>query len=584
MLGERKRLELRKDLVITFLLLAIAPFCAFIHFQPLGDFWPFFITGISVAFCCVIFLGMANYKQNAIVISPFIACLSGFFLVLCLVTLIQRIDTSDRLIFFIYSLISVLVALLAVQLAFKKEVQYYDYLAFILVVGGIIQGISAIAIQYRLFDIDYWMVPVWGRFIGFIAQSNQLAIYMMSAFLAVCYLGFRKLLPLFIIAIICAFFGFILLGSASRAVLLYLIVIVAISIFCLWKSKDKTYFKLICFLLALLIGALIYYYLPLLTKEAGSSIQAANAADNFIRSQSSDSFRLSEIRKALHLFQHSPVLGIGYGNYAAEAVWLSAGKQEYVTLGQLTLHSHNLFTQIMAEFGLIGLIVLLVLLVYIAIRLWRAPKTFQWWFVVGVLSVYFINSMLENVLWRLHFVPLLILVLAPILSTPKLYKLPKFISLIVWLVLGCVAIVIANNALSTYAKSFFYTPDLNSFDQTDYAIFKSATHDPLLGREVQLNEFQSLSYHIEDFTYQQEITDKMLAWQPYSAVIATKMQLLLMSGHVGSLDFLSKALVANYPDDVPKICDYFQSLPTNNLEGLHIIRKELNCRKYSVSR
>lgn len=580
---ERKRLELRKDLVVTFLLITIVPFCAFAHFQPLGDFWPFFIACTTVVFCSVICLGIANYKQNAIAISPFVVCLTAFFIVLCLLTLIQQVSTSDRLILFVYSLVSVLAALLAVQLAFKKEVQYYDYLAFILVLGGIIEGVSAIAIQYRLWGVDYWMVPILGRFIGFIAQSNQLAIYMVSAFLALCYLSFRKLLPSIIVFVICAFFGFILLGSGSRAIILYLIAVIGITLFCLWRSKNKAYLKLLICLAALLIGALIYYYLPVLMKEVSGSVEVVNAADNFTRSQSSDSFRLSEMKKALHLFQSSPLIGIGYGNYAAEGVWLSALNPQYIALGQLTLHSHNLFTQIMAEFGMVGLIALLALLAYTAIHLWRAPKTFQWWLVVGVLSVYFINSMLENVLWRLHFVPLLMLIVAPVLSNTSTWRFPRFISLILWLVLAVVAVIMANNALTTYAKSFFYTPGLNTVDQTDYAIFKSATKDPFWGREIQLSEFQALSPYVEDFNYQQEITDKMLAWQPYAAVIASKMQLLLMSGRVEDLAFLSKALVANYPNDVPSICGYFKDFSTHNLQGMRVINKELNCRKYTSS-
>lgn len=185
---------------------------------------------------------------------------SWVFAILCLLTVVQNTSLPDKVTLIVYSVVVILAALLAIQLAQKSETQYYDYLAFILFIGGIVEALGAIVIQYRLAGIDYWMVPMSDRLIGFIAQSNQLAIYMMVAFLALCYLAFRNILHIVVVVIFALLFGFVLLGSGSRAVLVYLVMASIVAGFCLFKTRDKTYLKFVVCLVALIIGALIYYF------------------------------------------------------------------------------------------------------------------------------------------------------------------------------------------------------------------------------------------------------------------------------------------------------------------------------------
>lgn len=578
---------LRKDLLASFLLIVVVPFCVFIHYAPLGNFWPFFVASAAVVVCSVVVLGINNFKQNAIVVSPVVGGLAGFFLVLCLLTFLQNTHAADRVTLVIYSAIVILTALLAVQLAQKNETEYYDYLAFVLLLGGLIEGLGAIAIQYRLAGIDYWMVPMSDRFIGFIAQSNQLAIYMMVSFLAVCYLTMRKLLPIIIAIIFTAFFGFILLGSGSRAVLIYLVATLAVTAFCLMRSKDKAYLKFAFCLVALILGAVIYYYLPIILQlftDDTAQVATSNVANSFSRSGASESFRLSEITKAFAIFKQAPLFGAGFGNYAVNGFWVGVNDPNYTIIGDLTLHSHNAIAQIMAEFGLVGLLALLSLLAYIGYCFWKAPKTLQWWLVLSIFLVYLVNSMLEYVMWRLHFVPLLILVLVPLLAKSKQLFLPKLVSSIVWLAVAGVFLVVANHSLNTYAKSFLYTSQVAVYDKGDYNKFKSATSDLLWGREVQVYEFSQLSPNVTDFAYQQRVTDEMLAWRPYAPVLVSKIQLALLSGQIGELSKLSHALARAYPTMVPMVCDYFKdynNIP--NRQGLRIVKQELNCRKQPSS-
>lgn len=573
---------LRKDLLVTFFLITVVPFCAFVHLAPLGDFWPFFLACSAVVICVVFALGVANFKQKTLLFSPFIGLLAIFFLLLCLLTVLQKVSLNDQFILAIYGIVVVLAALLAVQLAQRSEVQYYDYLAIILTVGGIIQGISAIAIQYRLMGIDYWMVPVFDRLIGFIAQSNQLAIYMMVAFFALSYLTLRRMMPVIIAICIAGFFGFILFGSGSRAVLIYLVLSVVITVFCLVKSKDRSYVRFVYLIVSLIVGAVVYYYFPtIINWFSDDSIQSLvlQTTSSYDRSAASDSFRLSEIKKALALFKEMPLMGVGFGNYAAKGFWLAVKDGNYTFLGDLTLHSHNLFAQVIAEFGVIGILSLFVLMGYVVIRFWYTPKTLQWWLVLNICCVYFVNSMLEYVLWRMQFVPLLLLVMVPLLSRVITLRFSRFVSPIIWAVVAGVFVVVASQSLNTYAKSFFYNKETALMDKADYQTFLSATNDLVWGREIQQQEFVNLSPVVIDFVRQQEVTDNMLAWRPYAPVLVNKIQLLLLSGQMTDLDRLSDALVRAYPNTVPSICHYFDSfndLP--NLRGIRVVKKTLNCR------
>lgn len=573
---------LRKDLLAVFFLITVAPFCAFIHLAPLGDFWPFFMACSAVVICTVVALGVANFKQNSLLVSPFIGLLAGFFLFLCLLTLIQQVSINDQVILVVYSVIVVLTALLAIQLAQKSEVQYYDYLAIVLVVGGIIQSIGAIAIQYRLMGIDYWMVPVFDRLIGFIAQSNQLAIYMIVAFFALSYLTLRRLMPVVIAIVIGGLFGFILFGSGSRAVFIYLVLSIVVTLFCVIKSKDKAYTRFIFLILSLILGAVAYYYLPtMISWFSADSTQTVVLQTNssYGRTAASDSFRLSEIKKAFALFKEMPLLGVGFGKYAAKGFWFAVQDGNYTFLGDLSVHSHNLFAQILAEFGVLGFLALLAIVGYIVVRFWNSPKTLQWWLVVNICCVYFVNSMLEYVLWRMQFVPLLILVMVPLLSPVIKKRLSRFVSPVIWAVVAGIFIFMANQSLNTYAKSFFYNQETVSIDKAGYQTFLSATDDLIWGRDIQQQEFTNLSPNVIDFARQQQVTDTMLSWHPYAPVIVNKIQLLLLSGQLGDLERLSTALVTAYPEMVPSICEYFNgfnSLP--NPRGLRIVKKALNCR------
>lgn len=602
----KKDFHFRYDLIFTFLLTTIAPFCVFIHFSPLGNFWQNFISATAILTCSIIILGKGYLTNKTLPISPLASVLIGFFAILMLVTLLQTTSTANRLIFACCAGTAILTILLASQLAAKDKMQYYKHLALFIVLGGIIESIGAIAIQYRLWGIDYWMTPMGNRLFGFIAQSNHFAVYIMVAFLALAYLTLSALnqttcstnatntsnntpkiinwLSIACLVIISMLFGFTLLGSGSRTVILYLTAIIILTIFCFCISKDRRLFALLPGFAGLAIGALIFFFLPTVIQwlYPESLPIAESTAGAFVRSNASDSFRLSEIYKALTLFTESPLLGVGVGNYAAKAFWFNVEHPEFVTLGELTLHSHNFIAQIIAEFGIPGILSIFILLAYIIICFWKAPKDILWWFNACVLCTFFIIAMLEYILWRLEFLVLLLLILTPSLTIQRNIALPRPISAIFILALISIFYVTVPSSLRTYARSFFYSQEAITTYPKDYQIFREATKDPLWGRYVTMQEFMNQEVNFNELAYLEQITNDALEWHPATPILIKKLQLAVFTNNTMNLSKITKAMQRMYPNSVPQLCQYFSNdMNLPNPQALRIVRKDFNCRALS---
>ncbi|MBT9612786.1 MAG: O-antigen ligase C-terminal domain-containing protein [Burkholderiales bacterium] len=122
--------------------------------------------------------------------------------------------------------------------------------------------------------------------------------------------------------------------------------------------------------------------------------------------------RLGLWREAVQIGLAHPLIGAGFGQFAWQHFMLaseSAITQAAATLlpsplaGAMYNHSHNLLTQIGAEFGGAGLLLLLVGAGYWLAGKLRQPATMAGWWVAAVLAVLTIHSLLEYPLWYAPF-------------------------------------------------------------------------------------------------------------------------------------------------------------------------------------
>lgn len=129
------------------------------------------------------------------------------------------------------------------------------------------------------------------------------------------------------------------------------------------------------------IGALV------IVLTASPPALVARARSIFHFGDASIQYRLNLWSSCWQLFREHPIRGIGVGNLEAEVptVWNSELEHMALSQGLATQRAHNIFLEVLAERGMIGLAALLWLLATVAYTLWRKlraqkePGDFFWY-------------------------------------------------------------------------------------------------------------------------------------------------------------------------------------------------------------
>lgn len=149
---------------------------------------------------------------------------------------------------------------------------------------------------------------------------------------------------LYIIALVLVIYGLFL--SSKRAPLIAAIVSVVIT---LLIASGKNVFKKLMTLIVSFAGLAVLYFIAVEYIPGFDTI-----ANKFTSLESSDAGLLNGRNYlwelALDLFNESPIMGSGYGGYAAYAESVDA----------FTTSAHNYYLQLLAELGIVGLILYLV--------------------------------------------------------------------------------------------------------------------------------------------------------------------------------------------------------------------------------
>jgi O-antigen ligase len=244
---------------------------------------------------------------------------------------------------------------------------------------------------------------------GSIGQPNNFAEYLGVALLSIALLHSRKVLgaaPALLMA------GLVSTGmalSGSRTSWGYMVIILAFIPLLLRRDNPEAAGRILrvaafAFVVFSLVQVL-NLYTDVLTGPEG---RPHSPAERFARDFESDSasakqpVRMQLFQYAWLMFLSSPLLGVGYGEYAWRALELSADLPGPVTPG-LDRHSHNLFLQLLAETGIAGFLCVAVPLVsWLYRRPWRHPNPERCW-VLGVLAIMGMHSMVEFPLWHANF-------------------------------------------------------------------------------------------------------------------------------------------------------------------------------------
>ncbi|MDO5650610.1 MAG: Wzy polymerase domain-containing protein [Moraxella sp.] len=295
--------------------------------------------------------------------------------------------------------------------------------AWSLVIGAIIQAMSFVLQLWHVQGLE-WILAI-GAEGGQIGQRNLLAHYLMWGVAATIYLLSTGSKPHRWAAGLALVILLLSLGAVgSRSILLYCVAWIVLSIGCLTvyrhQLKQKLPYMLIFGTSIVILGlqALlpkIWHETQMPTIESGLQRAVSNQGD---------AYRLIEWQKSWQIFLENPVFGAGFDGYAYQSFLkdMAYTPKDMVQQSGFFTHAHNIFMQIMAEMGTVGLVALLLamvmLLVPILLRL-TEPVVF----IIGsMIVVSLLHSLLEYPLWHLKFLTAFVLLLTlaqPIVNRTK---------------------------------------------------------------------------------------------------------------------------------------------------------------------
>ena len=410
MTGMRVPSSLRLSLVLCGLLVS-APFLNPYHAYPLLTFhteWLAFAVGLAAL------ATIAIAPSGAAVPIPAI-CVGLFFLTALLVLQAALGQVAYPLRSATGALYAIWAGLLAMLGAWLRSELGEGAVSRALQAWVAAAGLLAAASGF----VQYYHVPLpaAGAYVavqpinamfGTVNQPNNFADYLGCAVISVAFLHARNalsLVPALLIALPLAA-GMALSGSRGSwgyfAIALALVPLLRLG----GHSREaRRILRLACLALAVfLLVQILNLYTGIFVGPEG---RPSSSGERFIRYLEIGGTGERPIRFQLFLyawlmFLSNPLLGVGFGEYAWRAFELSAEFAGSSPPG-LDRHSHNLFLQLLAETGIVGLLCVAIPLVYWFRRMpWRSLTPERCW-MIGVLAVIGLHSMVEFPLWHANF-------------------------------------------------------------------------------------------------------------------------------------------------------------------------------------
>ncbi|TMG92351.1 MAG: hypothetical protein E6H72_07120 [Betaproteobacteria bacterium] len=232
---------------------------------------------------------------------------------------------------------------------------------------------------------------------GVIGQQNNFANYLGLTLLSVAFLYSREALgasPALLMSLLMST-GMALSGSRSSwAYMLINLAVVPLLYRAGSPEEAKRILRFVLFaLMVFVLVQLMNLYTDVFTGPGGKASSSGQ------RLMLEKNLEISGTGRG-QLFLY--VLGAGFGEYAWRAFELAMDLPGFVPAG-IDRHSHNLFLQLLAETGIVGLLCVAVPLASWFYRMgWRHLTPVRCW-ALGVLAIMGLHSMLEFPLWHADF-------------------------------------------------------------------------------------------------------------------------------------------------------------------------------------
>lgn len=461
-------------------------------------------------------------------------------------------------------------------------------LAWLLWLGGLLQAVLGLiqvsGLAPLLHGVLFDRSNPSGNIMGNIGQRNQYAHYLGWGMAASCYLYSGGKLRAWAFHLSALFLALLMGWSGSRLVLAYGAGFAVLALLWYWRAEGaiEEGARARRLAKALLIACAYMFVAQLLLEPLsyglhlllGQDVVGTSGAGRLLE-KGFGARRRVEWAKAWQMFLAHPLFGSGWGSFAYQSVALEAfGGYAKVSENALFAHSHNLFTQLLAETGLVGTAIVAFGLVFCLQPYFRKSQvTAENLLLVSLALVTLGHSMFEYPLWYMPFLCgfMIILSLSPVDGVmlpvrPRLRQLAT--GAVVLLVGGYLVSGIRQFSQLVEASVPSRNAKINEQRITDLL---ALARNPLWAYEAEQQLILYLSPDKHQLALKRELLERLAAYRPFSYTLLLLAVLRALDHDEEGARKAMAMCIAAYPQSVKTIQMSLQGHSEPELQPLRIM-------------
>lgn len=566
-------------------LVLLLPFLNYLRYPPLGDWWTdsvsIFIISLALILSGVIIL-VKKEKIKDKIHSVSIPVMTIFGISWLIFISLSSILTQAH--YPIHPFITIYAIAIGAIVYWVMQIKSLYYvlttLSAFLLMGALIQSfiglaqatnLAYLAKGFLVYDHAFPTLSVFGNF----AQRNQFAHYLAWGLVSACYLYSNKTINYFCMLVSVVILALFMTWSSSRLVVAYGFIFGILTLF--WNGfgiKDvqiTRFSKAVMYaVMAIAISQLFSEQIVYFLQWIGLPIDKLGSGAERMMESGFGGRRRIEWAKAWDVFMQHPWLGVGFGGYAYQSLWLeSLGSYNPIVENGLFVHCHNLIMQLLAETGVIGTLLVLIGGLLCVLPFFKEKnRTTESLSLISFISITFIHSMFEYPLWYLPFLSGLIifLSLSPVRSINVELHYPSM-TVSAAMILGCIGLFY----VFTGYKPFFnmvlwhqYEPKSNTEFSYRYKYFQHLSYNPFWAYDAENELVYFTSLTKDNLVEKIELMDRLVAYRPYPYPLLYRAIFYAYDGQTEKGKDLLLMLISSFPAITPDI--YAQSLKATNPE------------------
>ena len=464
-------------------------------------------------------------------------------------------------------IVCILALVAASELKAYSPQAFHNRISTFLWLGCLVYAVMSLLKYYGFLALFFsWAEPPGGRLSGIWAQSNLTTTTCWLGLLAGAVVVSRNQCKGWWYASVLVF-GWTLACAASRMSWLMVVGLLALVVVSRLSryQMEETLGASRSLVRGIVLVVILLLVVPLLNQplrdalfsvgllEQGSTVSLAD------RDVFHDSARLTEFSKVISavdtLSWSDWLFGVGPGNYPVFSFHADMAIPPQGLAQGTWLHSHNLFSMMFVEFGLVGMAVVLAFLVSIAVAALKPPMTPSRFFSIGGIGLLFIHSNLEYPLWYLWFLVLFCLFLTNLFDVKEFKGDSKLLKPAV----GFFGFLMVTALLLNVGDQYFRITDValdSERDEQDYQALTFLANDSLMGPYAVLRKYHDFAPESTNIDWQLREARRMKNWQPKDLVVLREFSLLVLKQDVSGACEVAEQVAYRYPRSAPIMLDH----------------------------